>query len=154
MKTIVVGLGNRSFSDDGVGLEVARIIKNSILDKNVTVVELSIAGIDILDVVANYDKAIVVDAVQTQRCKPGTIHRFKPDDTVSSNEISPHDIDIVSSLHLGRKLGLSLPEEIIIYGIETSNISKPEEGCTPSVSDAVPLCVKKIIAELQSEHSD
>ena len=71
MKTLVLGLGNPILSDDGVGLRVARELENRLDQQEVTVVETSMAGLDLLDLLAGYDRAIIVDAIQTVGGKVG-----------------------------------------------------------------------------------
>jgi hydrogenase maturation protease len=151
LKTIIVGLGNLSFSDDGIGLLVARAVKNEILHEGISVVESSGSGLDILDIIADFEKAIIVDAVQTADGQPGSIYRFDLDDTFFQEASSPHKIDFLAAINLGRKSGLRLPCEIIVYGIEAQTIDEPVERCTAAVKASIPVCVEKIIAELNEE---
>lgn len=153
MKTIIVGLGNTSFSDDGAGLLVARTIKGKILDKDTAVVEASVAGLDILDIIADFEKAVIIDAVQTEDGKPGSIYRFDLDQLFFLKEGSPHHIDFLTSFYLAKKLELPLPGEVILFGIEAQTIDQPNEGCTPPVAAAIPLCVEKIMTELVAEQA-
>src|SRR4030042_969786 len=77
MKTLVLGLGNSIISDDGVGLYVARELRNALNRDEITVAEASLAGLGLLDLLVGYDKAIIIDAIQTSSGKPGQIHRLK-----------------------------------------------------------------------------
>jgi hydrogenase maturation protease len=151
LKIIIVGLGNPSFLDDGIGLLVARAVKNEIVDEGICVVESSGSGLDILDIIADFEKAIIVDAVQTSEGQPGSIYRFDLDDTFFQKAGSPHTIDFLAAINLGRKSGLRLPREIIVYGIEAQTIDEPVEGCTGAVKASVPVCVEKIVNELSTE---
>jgi hydrogenase maturation protease len=149
LKSIILGLGNPLFSDDAVGLLVARSIKYRITDEDVAVAEATAAGLDVLDIITGYEKAIIVDAVQTSQNKPGTIYRFELDQFSTTKEECPHNIDFLTSCQLGKKLGLALPAEIIVFGIEVENISDLNEECTPLVKAAIPDCVDMIMAELK-----
>jgi hydrogenase maturation protease len=150
LNTIIVGLGNILFSDDGVGLLVARALKSNVSEKYVAVVEAIVAGLDILDIITGFEKAIIVDAFQTGQFKPGTICRFDIDQISSFQERYPHSIDFLTSIKLGQKLGLVLPEKIILWGIEAENIAHLKEGCTPLVQAAIPICVDMILKELNT----
>ncbi len=67
MKTLVLGLGNDILCDDGAGLYVARELKKTLANrKDFSVAEASLAGLGLLDLLAGYDKAIVIDAIQTR----------------------------------------------------------------------------------------
>ena len=116
--------------------------------------ETSMAGLNLLDVLAGYDKAIVVDAIQTGEGKPGQIYRFIPDAfDVTRHAASPHDVNFATALELGRMLGLPLPREIIIFAIEVADASTFSEECTPAVRGAIPVCVEMVLQELIEDHN-
>jgi hydrogenase maturation protease len=149
LKSIILGLGNLLFSDDAVGLLVARAIKCRITDSTVTVAEVTVAGLDVLDIIAGYEKAIIVDAVQTSQNQPGTIYRFELDQLSAIKEGCPHNIDFLTSIMLAKQLGLAVPAEIVVFGIEAENVTDLNEGCTPLVNAAIPDCVDWILDELK-----
>ena len=77
MKTIILGLGNLLFTDDGAGILIARDLKKRIDQKDITIIEDTIGGLDILDKIAGYEKAIIIDAIQTPRGCPGSVYRLE-----------------------------------------------------------------------------
>ncbi len=116
--------------------------------------EASVAGLDFLDVLAGYDRTIIVDAIQTREGKTGEIYRLKPDSlTATCHASSPHDVNFATALELGKRLGLALPQQIIIFGIEVEDVLSFSEECTPAVMAAIPDCVNMIIDELNSNCS-
>ncbi|PIZ26561.1 MAG: hypothetical protein COY46_04625, partial [Chloroflexi bacterium CG_4_10_14_0_8_um_filter_46_9] len=76
MKTLVLGLGNPTRCDDGVGNRIAQVLQKEIHDSKVTVLEINAAGLELLDFLPDYDRAIIVDAIQTLGGKAGQIHRL------------------------------------------------------------------------------
>ncbi len=74
MKTVVLGLGNPILTDDGVGLRVARELEGRLDQQEATVMETSLAGLNMLDLLAGYDRAIIIDAIQTIGGKAGQIY--------------------------------------------------------------------------------
>ncbi|NLW25048.1 MAG: hydrogenase maturation protease [Clostridia bacterium] len=64
-KFIVIGLGNPILTDDGVGNRIAQNLQK-LVSPEVEVVEASLAGFNLIDLVAGYEKAILIDAVQTK----------------------------------------------------------------------------------------
>lgn len=149
VKTLIIGLGNPVFGDDNVGLRIARTLADRIQQPEITVAEASAAGLDLLDLLVGYDRAIIIDAVQSATGKAGQIYRLQLETLCHLRDNhTPHSIDFVSALELGRRLGLPLPEKIIIFGIEAGNVTTPGEGCTPEVESAIPLCVEKVLQEL------
>ncbi|MBN1367456.1 MAG: hydrogenase maturation protease [Dehalococcoidales bacterium] len=146
--TLVIGLGNMDYGDDSIGPQVARIIADRVHRQGITIIETSDAGLDFLDLLADYDKAIIIDAFRTHHGEVGSIYRAAPETLASQNSSSPHSINFLNAIELGKSLNLPLPDEIIIYGIEAGDISQPGNRCTPEVEDAIPVCVEQVLKEL------
>ncbi len=148
MKTLILGLGSPILTDDSVGLRVARALEG-LKGPEVTVAEDSVTGLDFLDVLVGYERAIIVDAIQTRWGKAGQIYRFEPDALAATRRAStPHDVNLATALELGRQLGLDLPRQIIIFGIEVEDVISFGEDCTPAVAAAIPECVEMIVREV------
>ena len=149
-KTLILGLGNSLLCDDGVGIYVAAELKNRVDRPEITVMETGVAGLSLLDLLVGYDRAIIVDAIQTVGGKAGQIYRLEPKafDT-AIHTASAHGIDFTTALEFGKKLGLHLPQEIVIFAIEASDVSTFSEECTPEVTRAIPTCVEMVLRELK-----
>jgi len=153
MKTLVLGLGNPILSDDGVGIHVARALEGRLNQQEVTVEETSMAGLSLLDLLADYDRAIIVDAIQTRQGKVGQVYRLELEAFDTTQHAStPHDVNFATALELGNRLGLTLPRQIDIFAIEVADVSTFSEECTPEVRRAIPVCVEKVIQELKGDH--
>jgi hydrogenase maturation protease len=153
MKALVLGLGNPILADDGVGLCVARELAGK-CDDSVTIIEASLAGLDILDRLVGYDRAIIVDAIQTAGGKAGRIYRLEPEEfKAMRHAASPHDVNFATALELGKRLGLALPHQIDILAIEVADTNHFSEECTPDVAKAVPVCVEMILEMLKETDS-
>ena len=155
MKTIVLGLGNPILRDDGVGNRVALELEDKLAHRqDVTVMETSMSGLSLIDLLAGYDKAIIIDAIQTAEGKAGQIYRLTPDAFNNTRHASsPHDVNFATALELGNRLGMAMPKQILIYAIEVADVSTFSEKCTPAVSRAIPACIKMITRELNGNHS-
>ena len=152
MKTLVLGLGNPILSDDGVGIRIAQELKSSLDQEDITVMEASIAGLDFLDSLAPYDRVIIIDAIQTGDGKAGQIYRLELEALdATKHASSPHDVNLATALELGRRLGIPLPEEIVIFAIEVEDVTTFSEKCTPEVEQAVPEAVDVVMRELTKD---
>jgi len=149
-KTLILGMGNSLLSDDGVGLCVAAEIKNRLDQPEITILETGVAGLSLLDLLVGYGRAIIIDAIQTVGGKAGQIYRLGPEsfDTTRRTATS-HDVDFTTALEFGKKAGLALPQEIVIFAIEASDVSTFSEECTPEVSKAIPICIEMVLQELK-----
>ena len=153
MKTLILGLGNPILSDDSVGLRVAQALEGRLNRQDVTVMETSLAGLSLLDMLTDYDRAIIVDAIQTVEGKAGQIYRLDPEAfNTTRHASSPHDVNFATALEFGNRLGLALPQQIVIFAIEVEDVSTFSEKCTPKVREAIPICVEAIIQELKGDH--
>ncbi|MGD2064828.1 MAG: hydrogenase maturation protease [Dehalococcoidia bacterium] len=149
MKTLVLGIGNPILSDDGVGIRVAQEVGKKLDDPQITVSETSAAGLSLLDSLIGYNNVIIIDAIQTKGGKAGQIYRMKPEDFSFAKHISsPHQINLVTALELGKVLNLAMPQEISIFAVEAKDTTSFSEECTPEVEQAIPEAVKMVLDEL------
>jgi hydrogenase maturation protease len=147
--TLILGLGNPILSDDGAGPAVARELEVRLDTREVTIVEASLGGLDLLDLMVGYDRVIIIDAIKTEAGRPGRIYRLDPHAlTTTRYAASPHDVNLTTALELGKKLGLSLPSKIDIFAIEVEDTEHFGETCTPAVAAAIPACAAMITGEL------
>ena len=154
MKTLILGMGNPILSDDGVGIRVARTLEGRLSQPEITVMETSLGGLNLLDLLVHFDRAFIIDAIQTKGGRIGQIYRLEP--TVFSatrHAATPHDVNFATALELGNRLGLALPQEIIIFAIEVDDVTTFSEECTPEVERAIPSCVDRIVQELNNGFS-
>ena len=152
MKTLVLGLGNPILGDDSAGLRVARALEDRLNQPEITVTEASVAGLGFLDLLVGYDRAIIIDAIQTNEGKAGQVYRLGPEAFNDTRRAStPHGVNFATALELGNRLGLALPQRIAIFAIEVENVSSFTEECTPEVKRAIPICVEMVIEELNRD---
>jgi hydrogenase maturation protease len=151
MKTILVGMGNSVFHDDAAGIQVVRALNGKVNIREVDIVETSCAGLDLLDILSAYDKAVIIDAIHTPGGRPGRVHKFSPGMVkTGQKDDTPHNMDLIDALRLGKELGIRIPDEIIIFGIEAANTDVPDSKLTPEVEKAIHLCTEIVLQELNS----
>lgn len=138
--TLILGLGNPLLSDDGAGVRVAERLRADGLPPGVEVVEAGTSGLAILDLVVGYDRLVVVDAIDAGR-PPGTVLELDRDELerlASHHAVSPHDADLLTTLRLGRELGLRVPVEVWCVAVQVEDVVTLAERCTPAVEAALP----------------
>ncbi len=150
MRTLVLGLGNPLVTDDSVGLRVAADLKSLLADRpGVEVSEDYWGGLRLMERMAGFDAAIVVDAVSSG-APPGTIHRLGVDSIPTQRSASAHDVNLPTALALGRQAGVPLPsdERILLVGIEAADVLSFGEECTPAVRAAIAPAVREVLEAL------
>lgn len=149
MKTVVIGLGNPILGDDGVGWVVAEEISRSNPPgtTEVTVNCLSVGGLALMEHLAGYDRAIIVDAFLNAIDSVGTVIQYQLEDLpehIAGHLTSAHDVSLKTALQLGREMGAQLPGEIFIVGIVARDVTNFSEILSTNVAAAVPQAVRTI----------
>ena len=146
---LVLGIGNPILSDDGVGIHVARKMKEARL-LGLEVEELAASGLELLDMVRGHDRVVIVDAIQTSGGRPGDIYELREEDferTIHGS--SPHGINVATALALGRRLvPQEMPEEVLFFAIEAEDLVNVGEKLTPEVERAVDAAIRMIVERL------
>jgi hydrogenase maturation protease len=151
VKTIVLGLGNTILRDDGIGVYTARALRD-ILEGEADVIEAELAGLDIIEKLEGYDRAIIIDAIQLDGERPGTVFRLCPDDMrITPRLASFHDVDLVTALELGKRLEFEMPREVIIYAVQVEDVLTLMEGCVPAVEEIILDLAEEIAAMVRGE---
>jgi hydrogenase maturation protease len=144
---LVLALGNDVMGDDGVGLAAARELRGRYPD-SVDVVESGEAGLALLELLEGYDRALLVDSIQTGRHEPGTVLSLPRDALRAVAAPSPHYAGLPEVFDLARRLNVSLPREIEVLAVEVKDPYTVREGLTAEVASAVPRVVERASAIL------
>jgi hydrogenase maturation protease len=155
-RTLIIGLGNAILSDDGAGIHAVREIARQCKDvPHVTVVEASLGGIGLLDLMDGFDSVIIVDSIITGHGKPGDVYRLSTEDLEDvAGPRGPHHIDIKTALQLGKRLGCAVPCRVDIYAVEIDDNTTFSERLTPAVEQGVPNLAKMVIEDLDLPRKD
>ncbi len=159
MKTLIIGLGNPILTDDGVGVRVAERVKAALPpDAPVKVRQVSVGGLTLMESMVGYDRVILIDAIHRRNGRLGVVHRLTLDDlqmiSPTQHSASVHDTSLVTALEVGRRMGLPLPREIIIYAIEVANVTDFGAEPTPAVAEAIPEATAAVLTELKLPEPD
>lgn len=152
MKTLVLGLGNELYGDDGVGIHVIRRLREECESQRETLAwledvaleECGLSGLSLLDVIVGYDRLIIVDTIKRELPSTGKIHTMEGKDLRHIPGPSPHYISIPQAIEIGKKLGLKVPSRIEIIAVEAKNMYNLGEGLTEEMKRALPDLVKKV----------
>jgi len=152
MKTLVLGLGNELYGDDGAGIQVVRKLKQELEPQkktlpwleNVDFEESSVSGVALLDVIAGYDRLIIVDTIKKTNPLTGKIHVLEDKDLRHVPGPSPHYVSVPQTLEIGKNLGLKVPSQIKIIAVEAKNLYNLGEGLTEEMKKAIPVIMKKV----------
>jgi hydrogenase maturation protease len=158
MKTLVLGLGNELYGDDGAGIHVVRLLKKELKAKkenppwldNIDFEECSLSGLSLLEVIVGYDTLIIVDTIKKATPVTGRIHLLKQEDLRHIPGPSPHYVSVPQTLEIGKKLGLKVPEKIKIIAVEAKSMYNLGEGLSPEMEKALPSIAEEVKKVLKS----
>jgi hydrogenase maturation protease len=121
-RTAILGLGNPVVSDDRVGLAVAEELRRLLAAspiENVSVMESTRGGFELIDLLAGFDRAIIIDCLSLPDPTPGHIRELALTNVAGSARlINAHEISISTAFELAGAMGIEMPKTVEIFAIE------------------------------------
>jgi hydrogenase maturation protease len=153
MKTIILGVGNQILGDDGVGIHVVNELKKQIHDSNITLDDAITGGMNLLDLILGYDKAIIIDAVKTEDGENGEVKRILLNNFSTMHSCNPHDVSLVEAIEMAKKMGEDrIPKKIIVIGVMMKEIPcEFGEKLSNKIAVAVPKAVDMTLNEIKED---
>ncbi len=155
--TVVLGLGNPVLSDDAVGLQVVKRLKQLLEDEpveGVEVLESTRAGFELLDLLQGSEHAIIVDCLESDAPDPGRVRKLDLSHFAGSARLNAaHDLNIATAFELARRMEIPMPGTVEIFSVEGGDTRTLSERLTAPVSQAVEPLAKDIHLILKSRRS-
>jgi hydrogenase maturation protease len=144
---LILGIGNILMADDGVGIRVIERLRSVSLPTGIEVVDGGTSGADLVDILAERRKAIVIDAIDVG-AQPGTIMRFAGDAWTehASQAVSLHEVGLGQAISMVRLIGVA-PKELVVFGIQIQSLEPSLELSRP-VEEAIGGVVQQVLAEI------
>ena len=118
-KCLVLGFGSDALSDDGIPVRLVNDLKVVVSQNKFKFETSAVGGLELLELLEGFDKAVLIDTQLTSRRKPGEIHEFTPDNFEETFHLSSqHDLTFHEALRFAKEMGLSMPHDIRIIAIE------------------------------------
>jgi hydrogenase maturation protease len=119
-RVLVAGIGNVFLGDDGFGVAVVDRLSRTKLPAWVKVADYGIRGMDLAYALADYELAILVDAVPRGGV-PGTVYVIEAAIDELEPTLDTHGMDPVKVLSLAQELG-KMPDRVIVVGAEPKSV--------------------------------
>ena len=118
-KILILGIGNDILTDDAIGPKLVRNLQQDLIKDNVSFMTAAAGGLEILEMIKEFYRVVIIDAIKTRDGIPGTIYYLTPANFKETLHISSfHDVNFLTALKLAEKLEISIPEQIDIIAIE------------------------------------
>jgi hydrogenase maturation protease len=144
---VVVGVGNPTMGDDGLGRAVVRAVRTGA--RHEAPVEATFAGTTAfaaLEAMSGTERGVLVDAVADSG-PPGTVYRYRLDRRADPTpEVTMHDVTFLDALESCGS-AYDLPERVVLVGIVPGRVETSLE-LSDAVAGSVPVAAAAVHAEL------
>ena len=147
-KTAIIGLGNYLLGDEGAGMHAVELLREKMNGQNVDIVDAGTPGMNLLHQFEEREKVIFIDAGNLG-LMPGEYKRFTYNQVRSLKKnkgYSLHEFDLISFLEQATALKKTDGIDIVIYGIQVSEIIMSEQ-----LSDIVQRTLEPLVVDVYNE---
>jgi len=144
-RTLVVGMGNLIYRDEGVGVHVIEQMKKMELPRHVELLDIGTSTMDLIGYLDGVKKLIVIDAMKAGGT-PGALYRCHPEDLLPKEEspVSLHEIGLLETLAMAKKKGLEI--DTVVIGVEPKVFDWGME-LSEEVKDRIPDIIEAVLKE-------
>jgi len=121
-KTAVMGIGNILMQDEGIGVHIVRELEKYDFNPHITLIDGGNMGMDLLPFFDEYNKMIIVDAVDFEK-EPGFIDTIENDDILAlfTTKMSLHHLGLKDVLSYAKLLDQT-PDDLCLIGIQPEEV--------------------------------
>ena len=144
-KTLIVGMGNLIYRDEGIGVHVVQKMRKMELPGHIELLDIGTSTMDLISHLEGVKKLIVIDAMKAGGT-PGVIYRCKPEDLMPKGEepISLHEIGLLETLTMAKKMGKEI--DTVIIGVEPKVLDWGME-LSEEIKNKIPTIVEAVLKE-------
>jgi hydrogenase maturation protease len=144
---LILGLGNLLLRDEGFGVHVVQALQGMALPADVELYDGGTGGLALLDVLAQRDKVIVIDALESDD-PPGTLWRIDGENLAAHHdvELSLHELGLPEILAAARRLGQA-PRQLVVIGAVPRDIAAGLD-LSDVLARQIPRVIQLVLAEL------
>ena len=152
---LILGIGNLLFKDDGIGLHVVEKLKTMDMPPDVELIEGGIAAFDIVYMIENRQKVIVIDSMKADG-PPGTIYRLVNHEIVDKRRNAlknAAEAEFIEYYGNTRLMGTT-PRELVFIGVEPEDTGNKsgnlEIGLSPTLEKIFPEFIEMVMREIRT----
>jgi hydrogenase maturation protease len=76
---LILGIGNDILTDDAIGPKIVKRLQEDLSYDNISFLTAAAGGLEILEMIKNYQPVIIIDAIKTRDGIPGTVYYLTPE---------------------------------------------------------------------------
>jgi hydrogenase maturation protease len=155
-KTAILGFGNPVRSDDAIGCEVIRLLKEKLepVPDELTIVDMGTSAFEVLFQLKGHKRILLVDGVINSDHEDGSLFKLPAEEIQASIQDDPmvflHSLKWDQALSYAKKiLQDEFPDENITVYLVSITDTKLSVGMSEAIQKAAHSLVDKIMADLQ-----
>jgi hydrogenase maturation protease len=148
--TLVIGVGNRILSDEGVGVHVIeRLWAAYKIPEEVLILDGGTLGLDLLYYLKGVENLLLVDAVELRK-EPGALVRMVNEEVPAflSMKMSPHQVGIPDMLAVAKLKDL-YPRNVILLGVQPESLELGMD-LSATIEARMPVLINEVLKQLQA----
>jgi len=98
---------------------------------------------ELLEILAGYEFAVVIDAICGGGGEVGTLYRLDQDGMATPLPGATHAIGLLEAMELGRRLGFAMPRRLVVYASRWRPFTF-DTALSPAVAAALPRLAARI----------
>ncbi len=147
-QVMILGVGCILYTDEGFGIRVVEEMgRRYLFPENVALVDGGVLGLNLLGVISEADRLIVVDVIRNNG-RPGDLYRLEgaaiPERVRAKNSL--HQVDLLEALTMCQALD-KVPETVIV-GVEPQDIHSLGIELTETIRRQIDPVIAMVLAEL------
>ncbi len=150
-RILIAGIGNELMGDDGLGpAMVQRLAATYEWPPEVELLDLGLAGFDLVDFMSGRDAVILIDMLDVEGRAPGHLVRYSKAEltgSATSFRLSPHEPSLGQTLRAAELLGCGAAD-VVLIGI-VGRLFEMGSRMSDEVSEALPRLETMLIEELR-----
>jgi hydrogenase maturation protease len=153
-KTLILGIGNILWADEGFGVRVVQALQQRYeFPENVSLLDGGTQGLGLVPYVQEADTLIVLDAVDFHQ-EPGTLIELNNDEVPAyfgAKKMSLHQVSFQEVLALSELLG-KRPENLYLIGVQPELLEDYGGSLTSTVKAQLEPAIQRVIAYLETRN--
>lgn len=144
----ILGIGNILFSDEGFGVRVIEKLQDLfVFSDNVSIIDGGVLGMNLLGILAETDRLIVIDAVRNKSL-PGTFIRLEGEEIPARIRAknSLHQVDFLEALTMCQVFD-KVPQTVVL-GVEPQDIETLSDELTPLIKGTIDPMIEMVLQEI------
>jgi hydrogenase maturation protease len=152
-RTLILGLGNELAGDDAIGLVAARALRERLGD-SIDVEESAASGMALLEILAGYDRVLVIDSIKSGRNPPGAISELTLAEVGRVVAPSLHHAGLPELAAVAERLGLFFPADTRVLAVEVVDPYTIGATLSEPVANALDEIVKRTLDQVERWTTD